>query len=343
MSKGTIIFNGGNFMMSNAEFTIKDINYLSRSFQQSRVFLTAFELGVFTVLGNADKTSEEIAKEINTDLRATDRLLNALCVTGAIQKENNRFRNSDAAKKYLVAGRPDYQAGMMHSVNLWNSWSNLTDSVKSGGAIKQSSIEERDEKWFKPFIAAMHNRAFAEAPSLIKEIDLTGVKKVLDVGGGSGAYSMEFARAGEQICASVFDLPKVITMTEQYIKGAGLEAKVNTIPGDFNTDEFPAGYDLVFLSAIIHMNSPEQNNSLIKKAGRALNKGGRVVISDFIMDDDRITPAFGAFFALNMLVNTKAGDTYTESEIKGWFNQAAIAFVERRETASTGLIIGQKI
>ncbi len=119
-------------MMSNAEFTIKDINYLSRSFQQSRVFLTAFELGVFTVLGNADKTSEEIAKEINTDLRATDRLLNALCVTGAIQKENNRFRNSDAAKKYLVAGRPDYQAGMMHSVNLWNSWSNLAMSVKSG-------------------------------------------------------------------------------------------------------------------------------------------------------------------------------------------------------------------
>ena len=330
-------------MMSNAEFTIKDINFLSRSFQQSRIFLTGFELGIFTVLGDTEKTSEEIAKEINADLRATDRLLNALCVTGSVQKVNGRFRNSAAARQYLVEGRPDYQAGMMHSVNLWNSWSNLTMSVKSGGAINQNSVEERDDKWFKPFIAAMHNRAFGEAPSLIGEIDLTNVKKVLDVGGGSGAYSMAFARAGENIYATVFDLPNVITMTAQYIKDTGLEAKVNTIPGDFNTDELPKGYDLVFLSAIIHMNSPEQNISLIRKAGRALNKGGRVVISDFIMDDDRISPAFGAFFSLNMLVNTKSGDTYTESEIKAWFEQAGIAFEERIETPSAGLIIGRKM
>lgn len=329
--------------MNNAEFTLKDINFLSRSFQQSRIFLTAFELGIFTILGDADKRSEEISREINTDPRATDRLLNALCATGAVQKVNNRFRNSDAAKKYLVEGRPEYQAGMMHSVNLWDSWSNLTMSVKSGSAVNQDSVEERDEKWFKPFIAAMHNRAFAEAPSLIGEIDLTGVKKVLDVGGGSGAYSMAFAGAGADIRATVFDLPNVITLTEQYVKDAGLEAKVNTIPGDFNTDELPKGYDLVFLSAIIHMNSPEQNIRLIKKAGRALNKGGRVVISDFIMDDDRITPHFGAFFALNMLVNTKSGDTYTESEIKGWFEQAGITFVERKETPSTGIIIGRKV
>jgi hypothetical protein len=154
---------------------------------------------------------------------------------------------------------------------------------------------------------------------------------------------MAFARAGENIRSTVFDLPNVIIMTKQYVTDAGLESKVNTIPGDFNTDELPTGYDLVFLSAIIHMNSPEQNITLIKKASRTLNKGGRVVISDFIMDDDRIAPAFGALFALNMLVNTKFGDTYTESEIKNWFNQAGIGFVERKETLSTGLIIGQKV
>lgn len=330
-------------MTNKAEFTIKDINFLSRSFQQSRVFLTAFELGIFSVLGDTEKSSEEIAEKIDADKRATNRLLNALCATGAVQKVDNRFRNSYAAKQYLVEGKPEYQAGMMHSVNLWNSWSNLTGSVKSGGPLKQNSIEERNEKWFIPFIAAMHNRAFSEAPSLIEEIDLTNVKKVLDVGGGSGAYSMAFARAGENISATVFDLPNVITMTEQYVRDAGLEEKVNTIPGDFNTDELPAGYDLVFLSAIIHMNSPEQNISLIKKACNALNRGGRVVISDFIMDDNRIIPLFGAFFALNMLVNTKAGDTYTESEIKGWFKKAGIAFVERKETSSTGLIIGRKL
>ena len=330
--------------MSNATgFSISDINFLSRSFQQSRVFLTGFELGVFTVLGDEEKTSARIADEIDAEPRAADRLLNALCATGALLKKDNKFLNSDAAKKYLVKSSPDYQAGIMHSVNLWKSWSDLTDSVLIGGPLMESNIDERDDAWFKPFIAAMHSRAFKEAPDLVKEIDLKGVKKVLDVGGGSGAYSMAFVREGEGICSTVFDLPNVTALTQNYIKEAGLEAKIDTASGDYNRDEFPSGYDLAFLSAIIHINSPEQNVALVKRVSRALNPGGKIVISDFIMDDDRTSPPFGAFFALNMLVNTECGDTYTESEIKEWLKEAGMEFVERKQTKNTGLITGKKI
>ena len=329
-------------MTNKGKFSFNDINFLSRSFQQSRVFLTGVELGIFTVLGEDEKLSDQVAMEIKADPRATDRLLNALCVTGAIKKKDGKFRNSEAAKQYLVEGKPEYQAGLMHSVNLWDSWTDLTDAVKAGSSVKQSSVTERGDKWFKPFIAAMHNRAFSEAPSLVGQIDLKGVKKVLDVGGGSGAYSMAFVKAGNDICSTVFDLPNVVSMTENYVLDAGLEGKIDTAPGDYNTDEMPSGYDLAFLSAIIHINSPEQNIELIKRVSRALNPGGRIVISDFIMDDDRIRPSFGAFFALNMLVNTDSGDTYTESEVKDWLEQAGMVFVERKETRSTGLIIGRK-
>ena len=185
-------------MNKKAKFSFNDINFLSRSFQRSRVFLTGFELGIFTVLGENEKSSGQVAIEIKADPRATDRLLNALCITGAIKKRNGVFCNSEAAKQYLVEGKPEYQGGLMHSVNLWDSWSNLSESVKNGRSVKINPVAERDDKWFKPFIAAMHNRAFSEAPSLVEQIDLSGIKKVLDVGGGSGAYSMAFVKAGEE-------------------------------------------------------------------------------------------------------------------------------------------------
>lgn len=329
-------------MGENGKFSFESINELSRAFQQSRVFLTAFELDIFSVLGDDKRSSEEIALEIKADTRATDRLLNALCVTGAIKKTNGKFRNSEASALYLVKGRPGYQAGIMHAVHLWDSWSRLTESVLKGGLIKEAPFEERGEGWYEPFIAAMHNRAVKEAPGLVDRIDLAGVKKVLDVGGGSGAFSIAFVKAGNHLTATVFDLPNVVTLTRKYIKDAGLEEKITTFPGDYKTDELPSGFDLAFLSAVIHSNSPEENIALFKKVSGALNPGGRIVVSDFIMDDDRINPAFGAFFSLNMLVNTFSGDTYTESEIKGWLEQAGMTFVERTEALSTGLITGRK-
>jgi predicted O-methyltransferase YrrM len=331
------------FMRENDKFSFKSIDVLSRAFQQSRVFLTAFELGIFTALGNDEKSSEEVAIEIKADIRATNRLLNALCVTGAVIKNNGKFRNSNVASHFLVKGKIDYQAGMMHAVHLWDSWSRLTESVRNGGPIEQGPVEKRDSEWFEPFIAAMHNRAVKEAPGLVGQIDLSNVEKLLDVGGGSGAFSMAFVKASDRIIATIFDLPHVVALTQKYIRQAGLEEKINTVAGDYSSDELGSGYDMALLSAIIHSNSPGQNIVLFEKVSKALNVGGSIVVSDFIMDDDRTKPAFGAFFSLNMLVNTASGDTYTESEIKDWMTRAGLSFVERKESRSTGLMIGRKV
>lgn len=315
---------------------------LSRAFQGSRMLLTAYELDVFTVLGEEAKSSEEIARAIGADPRGTDRLLNALCGLELLFKSDDKFTNSPAAAQFLVKGKPGYQSGLMHTVNLWDSWSTLTSAVRNGGLVAQGPVDERDDKWFAAFISAMHARAANEAPAMVDNLDLTGVSRVLDVGGGSGAFSMAFVRAGNNIKATVFDLPNVIPLTQGYIDQEGLNDKIDTVAGDYNKDELPAGYDLVFLSAIIHGNSSQENQALFNKVSKALNSGGRIVVSDFIMNDGRTGPAFGAFFALNMLVNTPQGDTYTESEIKAWMTTAGMSFVKRKDLRVTGLMIGRK-
>ena len=107
---------------------------------------------------------------------------------------------------------------------------------------------------------------------------------MLDIGGGSGAYSMAFARAKEEIKATIFDLPNVIPLTKKYLEDQGLSDRVAAMVGDYNSDELSAGFDLAFLSAIIHSNSFEENRKLIQKCSRAINPNGQVVVQDFVMN-----------------------------------------------------------
>ena len=257
------------------EASVGRIHELSRAFQASRIFLSAYEMGVFSVLGDEQKTSADVAAAIGADHRGTDRLLNALCALGLLTKTADRYANVPVAAQYLVEGKPDYLAGLMHTVHLWESWSTLTRAVRNGGAVLKRPVFEGDPEWLKAFIAAMHGRAAEEAPFVVGKIDLTGVSRILDVGGGSGVFSMAFVRSQNNIVATVFDLPSVLPLTRKYVEQAGLSERITLVPGNYNEDELGTGFDLVFLSAIIHANSYEQNRELVKKIGRALNPGGR--------------------------------------------------------------------
>ena len=154
---------------------------------------------------------------------------------------------------------------------------------------------------------------------------------------------MAFVRARDDIRATVFDLPNVIPLSRKYLEKEKLSDRIQTKPGDYNLDEFDRGFDLHFLSAIIHSNAADENKKLIKKCFRALNADGQIIIQDFVMDEDRISPVFGALFALNMLVGTASGDTYTESEITAWMVEAGFKDVRRTDTDfGTSLLIGRK-
>jgi SAM-dependent methyltransferase len=316
---------------------------MANAFQRSRVLLTAYELGVFTVLNDEWKTSAEVAHALETDERATDRLMNALTALGLLEKRDGRFTSSPTAATFLVKGKPGYMAGLAHTAHLWLTWSGLTTAVRRGASVVGDEVNERGDEWLRAFIGAMHWRAQQMADQIVRLLDLPGVSRVLDVGGGSGAFSMAFVRAGAGIHAVVFDLPNVVPLTKNYVESAGYAAQVSTVVGDYKRDDLPRGFDLVFLSAIVHANPIDENRRLIRKSAAAVDPGGQVVVLDQIMNEDRTAPLPGAMFALNMLVGTGAGDTYTESEVRSWMEEAGLGNVTRTDTPFNNvLVIGRR-
>ena len=201
----------------------------------------------------------------------------------------------------------------------------------------------RGEDWTVPFIAAMHQNAALRAPLVVQAVGTTGVKRLLDVGGGSGAYSIAFARSSPELSAEVFDLGTVVPIADRHIADAGLGDRVRTRVGDLTRDALGTGYDLVLLSAICHMLGPDGNRDLLGRARAALVPGGRVVIQDHVMEEDKTAPRAGALFAINMLVGTPSGGTYSEAEYRAFLENAGFSEVRRiRLPGPNDLMLGTR-
>jgi hypothetical protein len=301
------------------------------SFQKSRILLSGFELDIFTSIDQSGSTAIQIAHQLNLNEHACDRLLNALVTLGFLKKQNQLFSNTEESFEFLSKKGSNYMGGLMHSNHLWNTWSNLSQVVRTGKSAHPEEINERGDEWLFAFIGAMHDRAIKQAPQQLAKIDLTGINTILDIGGGSGAYSMEFISIKPQIEATVFDLPNVIPITKEYIDKEGYSKKIKTCAGDYTSDDLPTGFDMVFLSAIIHSNSLDVNKNLIKKCFNSLNNNGKIIIQDWIMNNDRTQPTQGAIFAINMLVGTESGDCFSELEVTDMLKEAGFKKITRIE------------
>jgi ubiquinone/menaquinone biosynthesis C-methylase UbiE len=300
----------------------------ARGFQESRVLLTAIELDLFAAVGE-DASAAEVAERAGTDPRATEMLLNALVALGALTKTGDRFRNT-------LTSPGNQWAALMHTVHLWERWSTLTECVRSGGPRKRSETGDRGRQWITAFIAAMHFYAAERAPAVVNAVGAGGVRRMLDVGGGSGAYSIAFAEANPNLRADILDLSPVLAIARGHIKKAGLAKRIGTKPGDLRADSLGKGYDLVFISAICHMLGPEENLDLFRRAYRALAPGGRVAVRDFILNPAKTAPLGAALFSLNMLVGTADGASYSEGEYTTWLREAGFENVERIRLADPG-------
>ncbi|MGA2444184.1 MAG: methyltransferase [Opitutaceae bacterium] len=303
-----------------------------RGYQESRILLTAIELDVFTAVERraGQATATGVAAELQTDARATGKLLNALVALGLLTKQANAFANAPAARRFFVAGTPDdARMALRHNLSLWATWSTLTQCVREGHVVRNREMQDRDDDWTTPFIAAMHRNAALRAPLMVQAVGAEGICHLLDVGGGSGAYSIAFARANPALRAEVFDLATVVPLATKHIAEAGLGDRVGTRVGDLRKDALGSGYDLVLLSAICHMLDPNENRDLMRRAFQALVPGGRIVIQDHIMNADKTSPRAGALFAINMLVGTAGGSTYSEDEYAQWLREAGFAQVRR--------------
>jgi (2Fe-2S) ferredoxin/predicted O-methyltransferase YrrM len=319
----------------------EDLYETIRAFMPSRVILTALELDVFTALRNGCNAGE-LAKRIAADPRGTEMLLNALVSLGLLQKDSSIFRNTPSAARFLAEGsRDSARQAQLHTANMWTRWSHLTGAVKSGSPAPSV----RNDESVGTFIAAMDHSARGRVRAITQALQLNGARRMLDLGGGSGAYSIAFAQASPELRSEIVDLPEVARLAQQHIAAAGLSDRIKVRPGDMLTAALPArSYDLVLLSSICHMFSPEENQALFARARAALAPGGRIAIADFIIDPGKASPRSATLFALNMLVATHGGATYSEPEYDAWLKAAGFGEVKRvRMPGPINLIVAQAV
>jgi SAM-dependent methyltransferase len=295
---------------------------LARGFQESRVLLTGAELDLFTVLSKEALTAEVIAARLGADLRALKIELNALAAMDLLVKADDTYRTSPDAS-CLSADAPDsIHPMLLHAATLWHRWSNLTRTV-GGTTLPEHPAEEAT----RAFIGAMHVVSAPRAEGMVTAVGVGSARRLLDVGGGPGTYTAAFLRAAPELRATLFDLPPVVEIARERLSAAGLLERVTLVAGDFERDPLPPDHDLAWLSAIIHQNGPAQNDTLYARIFRALVPGGRLVIRDHVMEPGRTRPLAGALFAVNMLVGTKQGGTYTFDEIKAGLERAGFTRV----------------
>jgi predicted O-methyltransferase YrrM len=290
---------------------------LSRAFQESRVLLTGAELDVFTLLSKEALTADALAGRLGADPRALAVELDALAAMALLVKEGGAYRTApDAA--CLAADAPDSILPMLlHASALWDRWSGLTRKI-GGTPLTERPLAAAT----RAFIEAMHVVSAPQAAKLAAEADVGRARRLLDVGGGPGTYTAAFLRAVPELRATLFDLPPVVEIARERLSAAGLLDRVTLAAGDFESDELPGGHDVAWLSAIVHQNGPAQNEALYGRIFRALAPGGRLLVRDHVMEPGRTRPRAGALFAVNMLVGTAHGGTYTFEELHAGLERA---------------------
>jgi 2-polyprenyl-3-methyl-5-hydroxy-6-metoxy-1,4-benzoquinol methylase len=299
-------------------------------FRSARVLITANNYRVFDLLKTKPQSAEAISQKLDIDLRATEILLDALTGIGLLKKSGYNYKNSSISSQFLVKDSPYYQGDIVrHADTLWKNWSGLDEVIKTGEPSRKAYDQEA-------FVLGMHNLASLKVKDVMRTIGLRGVKTALDLGGGPGTYSMEMAKRGVRV--TLFDYPETLEIAKKIIEKEKVKG-INFMNGDFTFDNIGKGYDLIFMSQIVHSYSEKSNLQIVRKCREALHKGGRIAIQEFYISDKRTYPLQSALFSVNMLVNTQAGRCYSPKEIRGWLLKAGLKNIKTKPLDETILII----
>ncbi|KAA6212581.1 methyltransferase domain-containing protein [Streptomyces albofaciens JCM 4342] len=311
---------------------------LATGFWAFKTLATADELGLFGMLDRlGGGTVEECAEELEIGTRPAGMLLTGCAALDLLERRGDgRFVNSALADAYLVPGRPYHFSGWLRMLDqrLYPGWGRLGEAVRTNRPTtwdpdKQLHLfDTEDPGLLSVFWEAMHAVSSWTAQRLGEVVDLTAGTRLLDVGGGSGAYAIELCRQHPGLKATVYDLPKVCPVADRNIADAGLADRIGTHPGDFLAEPaLPGGHDVIVLSMILHDWDEDTNRTLLGKCCAALPPGGTLVISELMVDDDLTGPAPAALMSLNMLVETEGGRNYTAAEYSSWLRDAGFSEV----------------
>jgi hypothetical protein len=321
---------------------------LASGHAEARILQTAVQLAVFDTLRNDPLSSEQVADRLGLEPKATELLLNALASMDLLDKQLGNFSLTEVARRYLLKSSGEYLGGMIRfEASLWSCWKKLPEAIRSGKPVRMPDMYQSDRNETEIFISAMDSlvRARGDPEAVATALDWTTVKTLLDVGAGPATYPIALCQKFPNIHATIFDLPATLRLTEQYVREAKLPGRIELIPGDYRSDRVPGNYDVIFLSNIIHGESPDKNAALVKKLAVNLNPAGRIVIKDHILDETRAHPPVGAIFSLLMLLTTDGGRCYSLAEIRRWLELAGLKHVRQIDLPpplTSSLVIGAR-
>lgn len=302
----------------NKQWTAAEVLQLASSYQGACVLAAAADLDLFHHLTRKGAFSaEEATARLHTDLRGTMVLLDALTAMGLLEKAEGTYCVPPTVAELLTDQRPGNVLAMaQHQANCLRHWAQLGRVVKTGRPAERVASIRGAEADHEAFIEAMDNISAPKAPEVVAALQPLAFTHLLDVGGATGTWALEFLRHAPQGRATIFDLPEVVEQAKARIAASGLAERVTLAAGSYLSDPLPGGCDLAWVSAIIHSLSREQCRELYRRCFGALVAGGQLLLRDFLMEPSHTAPAGGTMFAVNMLVGTERGGTYSVEEIR---------------------------
>jgi precorrin-6B methylase 2 len=294
---------------------------------------------VFDALDNGPMTLEQLQQATGVSRRGLGAIVNVLVGLNFLSKdplENISLTAESSA--FLVSTKPSFQGGIIRhtSEQLLPNWLKLNEVVASGKPVTAVNQEKQGGEFFHEFVADLFPMSYAIARELAAHLDLAkgGPASVLDLAAGSGVWSIALAQSAEQVRVTAVDWPEVIDVTKRTVAKFELADRYTFVEGDLQSADFGSGHAVATLGHILHSEGERRSRELLAKTFEALASGGTIAIAEFLVNADRTGPLGGLIFAINMLVNTDEGDTFSFEEISGWLIEAG--FVNARTLATPG-------
>ncbi|MFY1650057.1 methyltransferase [Solwaraspora sp. WMMB762] len=312
---------------------------LVTGFWSFKTLAAAVELNLFTRLaGGRTITVGQLCDEYGLAERPADTLLAACASLGLLTKQpgSNSYRNAPIAEEFLVADRPYYFGGQVRYCDerTYLPWHRIGEALRTDRPLtwdpdtQESIFADVDPRIRNLFLEAMYAASIFTARALGDAYDFSAHHRLLDLGGGSGAYPIELCRRYPHLRASVYDLPHVVPVAAEKAAAAGLADRIDTVAGDFFTDEkLPQGHDTILLSMILHDWDEATNRALLARCHDALPSGGTIVVCELLLNPERTGPPEAALMGMNMLVETEGGRNYSETEYADWLADAGFGSI----------------
>jgi hypothetical protein len=306
----------------SARPTVKRINEMSIAFQQAGILWAATEMEVFTKVSNGVDELASLARELGTELEVTDRLLTACCALGLLVQEGGRYSNPPDVERFLVKGKPTYHGDWaLYHKSGYDQWKNLADNMRPPKGIYDRVREDPDVA--RELATSGYHSAIGAGRKFAREHDLSSRSLMLDVGGGSGVYSIMACQKYPDLHAIVCDFPTVLTVTDEFISEAGLTDRIQTQPLDYILDDFPSQADVILICGTLEPRTSEDHQLVIGKAFQALPPGGELILITNMLEADKSGPFEAVFSNLGNVMGPKPwGRIHTPTELTGFLTNA---------------------